>query len=62
MKILFTGASSFTGFWFVRELARAGHEVVATFRKRPEAYPDALRRERATLALGALGPVLSPRR
>jgi UDP-glucose 4-epimerase len=51
MKILFTGASSFTGFWFVRELARAGHEVVATFRKRPEAYPDALRRERATLAL-----------
>ena len=31
MKILFTGASSFTGFWFVRLLAEAGHEVRATF-------------------------------
>jgi UDP-glucose 4-epimerase len=46
MKILFTGASSFTGFWFARELAAAGHEVVATFRRRPEEYPDSLRRRR----------------
>jgi UDP-glucose 4-epimerase len=51
MKILFTGASSFTGLWFVRELARSGHEVVATFRRRPEEYPDPLRRERVSLAL-----------
>src|SRR5262249_34894982 len=29
MRILFTGASSFTGYWFVRELVAAGHEVVA---------------------------------
>ena len=28
MKILFTGASSFTGFWFVKMLAAAGHEIV----------------------------------
>ena len=28
MKILFTGASSFTGFWFVKNLAAAGHEIV----------------------------------
>ena len=28
MKILFTGASSFTGFWFVKKLAAAGHELV----------------------------------
>jgi len=28
MKILFTGASSFTGFWFVKTLAAAGHEMV----------------------------------
>ncbi len=31
MKILFTGASSFTGFWFAKELAAAGHEVFAVF-------------------------------
>lgn len=51
MKILFTGASSFTGYWFVRELARAGHEVTATFRRRSEEYADPLRRRRVTLAL-----------
>ena len=32
MRILFTGASSFTGYWFVRELIAAGHEVVAACR------------------------------
>lgn len=32
MRILFTGASSFTGYWFVRELVAAGHEVVAACR------------------------------
>jgi nucleoside-diphosphate-sugar epimerase len=31
MKILFTGGSSFTGYWFVRQLAQAGHDVTATF-------------------------------
>lgn len=51
MKILFTGSSSFTGCWFIRELARAGHEVTATFRQSPDAYPDELRRARVALAL-----------
>jgi UDP-glucose 4-epimerase len=32
MRILFTGASSFTGYWFVRELVGGGHEVVAACR------------------------------
>lgn len=45
MRILFTGASSFTGSWFVRELARRGHEVVATFTREREAY-EGLRAER----------------
>src|SRR5579875_2537820 len=47
MKILFTGASSFTGFWFVSELTRQGHEVVAVCRKRADEYPDDVRRVRA---------------
>lgn len=50
MKILFTGASSFTGCWFVRELAAAGHEVTATFRHPASEYPDQLRRSRVALA------------
>ncbi|MCX5663062.1 MAG: NAD(P)-dependent oxidoreductase [Planctomycetota bacterium] len=45
MRILFTGASSFTGFWFVRALANAGHEVVAIFRQGTEAY-QGVRRDR----------------
>lgn len=38
MRILFTGGSSFTGYWFVRELARRGHEVVAVLRQPVERY------------------------
>jgi UDP-glucose 4-epimerase len=38
MHVLLTGASSFSGFWFARELAAAGHTVVATFRKAQEDY------------------------
>ncbi|MBT8422435.1 MAG: NAD(P)-dependent oxidoreductase [Gammaproteobacteria bacterium] len=51
MKILFTGGSSFTGSWFIRELARAGHDVTAIFRQPAHAYPDELRRERVAMAL-----------
>lgn len=41
MNILFTGASSFTGYWFVKQLADAGHTVTATFtRKDPTVYAD----------------------
>jgi len=47
MKILFTGASSFTGYWFVSRLAEAGNEVVATFtRKSVDAYGDDVRAKR----------------
>ena len=44
MRILFTGASSFTGYWFVRELVAAGHEIVAACRG-GESY-EGLRAER----------------
>jgi nucleoside-diphosphate-sugar epimerase len=45
MKVLFTGGSSFTGYWFVRELVRSGHEVVAILR-RPVGSYDGQRAER----------------
>jgi nucleoside-diphosphate-sugar epimerase len=48
MRILFTGASSFTGCWFVRELVAAGHEVVAACRG-DDRY-EGLRAERVRLA------------
>ena len=57
MKILFTGASSFTGMWFVRELAKAGHQVTASFQRHPDDYPDALRRKRVSMALEACNGV-----
>jgi nucleoside-diphosphate-sugar epimerase len=47
MRILFTGASSFTGYWFVRALAEAGHEVVCPLRGGAEAY-DGVRAQRVT--------------
>ena len=31
MHVLFTGASSFSGSWFVQKLCDAGHRVTATF-------------------------------
>ena len=57
MKILFTGASSFTGFWFIRELAAAGHSVTAVFRRQTEEYPDVTRRHRVALASATSRPV-----
>jgi UDP-glucose 4-epimerase len=50
MKILFTGGSSFTGLWFIRELTAAGNDVTAIFRRQPGEYIDPIRRERVTLA------------
>ncbi|SCA63963.1 hypothetical protein SCG7086_BK_00080 [Chlamydiales bacterium SCGC AG-110-P3] len=40
MRILFTGASSFTGYWFVKALVMAGHAVTTIFRKPPGTYTD----------------------
>lgn len=49
MKILLTGASSFTGFWFARELARRGNEVVCPLTKPSHTDYAGVRRERAEL-------------
>jgi UDP-glucose 4-epimerase len=56
VRVLFTGGSSFTGSWFVRELAAAGHQVTATFRQRPEAYADPLRKARVLRAAAVSRP------
>src|SRR5208283_159839 len=45
MRILFTGASSFTGYWFVSALSKLGHEVVCPLRGAPEDY-EGVRRQR----------------
>src|ERR1700744_725669 len=45
MKILFTGASSFTGFWFAKTLAAAAHEVICPLRGAIEKY-DGVRKLR----------------
>lgn len=57
MKILLTGGSSFTGYWFIRQLAAAGHDVTATFRRAPGDYPDGARRRRVALAVDLCRPV-----
>lgn len=46
MKILLTGASSFTGYWFADALRRSGHEVTAPLRGGLEGGADPLRTER----------------
>jgi UDP-glucose 4-epimerase len=57
MKILFTGGSSFTGMWFIRELAAAGHEVTAVFQRPAAEYTDPVRRRRVQMAAEAARPV-----
>ena len=48
MKILLTGASSFTGLWFARALHAAGHHVVALLRRAREDYYGDIRAQRVT--------------
>ncbi len=57
MKILLTGGSSFTGYWFAKQLASAGHDVVVLFRRQPPEYPDELRRKRVKALTEVCRPV-----
>jgi len=62
MRVLLTGASSFTGFWFATVLAKMGHEVVATFTRAARAdYGDSLRGERVALVRRLVTPVFGCR-
>jgi UDP-glucose 4-epimerase len=57
MKVLLTGASSFTGYWFAHELSRAGRHVVAPLRGAPQDYREGTRAERVR-RLSALAEVV----
>jgi UDP-glucose 4-epimerase len=46
MKVLLTGASSFTGYWFARALHETGVEVVAPLRSAVSSYAEGVRAER----------------
>jgi nucleoside-diphosphate-sugar epimerase len=48
VRILFTGATSFTGAWFARELASAGHTVIAAIRGQKADY-EGLRNQRLAM-------------
>lgn len=54
LRILITGASSFTGSWFACGLAAAGHDVTATFRRRDY---DGLRGERVSRVCEVAAPL-----
>jgi len=53
LRILLTGASSFTGLWFARKLAMAGHTVVAPLKGARSAY-SGLRGERVAQLSGVV--------
>jgi nucleoside-diphosphate-sugar epimerase len=57
MRILFTGASSFTGYWMLRSLAARGHSLAAVF-TRPglDAY-EGLRRRRVEMTSALTQPL-----
>ncbi len=57
MNILFTGGSSFTGYWFARQLVSAGHNVLVPFRRQPQEYTDELRRKRVQALADMCHPV-----
>lgn len=57
MKILFTGGSSFTGTRFIQELAKAGHEIHATFTASSLAEYQGVRAERVRLLMDCCTPL-----
>ena len=61
MKILFTGSSSFTGYWFVIHLLNNGHSVAATFTKKDLNDYNGTRKIRVQNLLNKITPVFETR-
>lgn len=60
MKVLFTGASSFTGLWFATALSTSGHDVHVTFtRESADAYGDGVRGRRVQRVAERCTPIYS---
>ena len=55
MKILFTGGSSFTGYWFIEELARAAMAELTRLTGRPLSFVDTFHLDNAEAVLVAQG-------
>jgi len=58
MRILFTGASSFTGMWIVKQLAAQGHAITAIF-QRPFADYSGIRGLRVKTLLPLCKPIFN---
>ncbi len=61
MKILLTGASSFTGLWFARALAEAGHELVLPLPRAPVDYREEPRAGRVRQLARIAAPIWNTR-
>lgn len=57
MRVLITGGSSFTGYWFIRALSVAGHEVFATFTQGGEDQYQGIRGQRVRESVAHCTPV-----
>ena len=57
MRVVLTGASSFTGYWFARSLNEAGHEVAALLSGCDEAAYSGVRARRIALLQKCCRPV-----
>ena len=57
MKILFSGASSFTGYWFVKDLVDAGNDVYTTFTCHHINAYDGIRKERVRNTVNISHPI-----
>jgi UDP-glucose 4-epimerase len=57
MRILFTGGSSFTGYWLAKQLASAGHKVTVPFRHQLREYAAELRHNRVKALADVCHPI-----